>query len=244
MIGNALKKIRKDYGLSQVELSEKLGIGQTTIAAYELDKKDPRPDGLIHICKTLGTTPNYLYGFTVENECLARPVPVLGLIRAGLPLLAEENYSETITVGQFEKGADFALRVTGDSMIYAGIRAGDIVLMQQAQQAMSGQIVAATVQDMACMATLKYFVDGKAPVLRAANPKYPDQSISSNHRIIGVFAGLVRTEEPDIREYQGLIARADGVEDDWREALAELTAAGLGPEEVKALVGMMRSMKK
>ncbi len=58
------------------------------------------------------------------------------------------------------------------------VREGDIVLMQQADHAQSGQIVAATVQDMDCMATLKYFVTGKRPMLCAANPSYPDQEFT------------------------------------------------------------------
>jgi repressor LexA len=244
MIGNALKRMRVASGMTQSAVAEKLDISTTSYNEYELDKKDPRPEGLIQICKILNTNPNYLYGFTESSEQALRPIPVLGLIRAGLPILAEDNYTEQITVGQFEHGADFALRVTGDSMIYAGIRSGDIVLMQQASSAMSGQIVAATVTDMDCMATLKYYVNGKSPVLRAANPRYQDQPITSNHRIIGVFCGLVRTEEPDMHEYQNMISQAEDVDDEWRAVMAELTSAGLGIEDVKNLVNVMKSIKK
>lgn len=245
MIGNALKRIRKEMGLSQADFAAVLGIATSSYAEYEINKKDPRPDGFIQICKVLNTTPNILYGFTVEAEKLVRPVPILGVIRAGLPLLAEENFSESITVGQFERGADFALRVTGDSMIYAGIRSGDIVLLQQADRAANGQIVAATVQDMDCMATLKYFVNGKQnPVLRAANPKYQDQAITSSHRIIGVFTGLIRTEEPGLHEYQELIASAENIDQEWSTAMAELASVGWGPEEVRNFVTMLRVTKK
>lgn len=237
-----IKEIRIEKGYdSAMKVAELLDIPYTTYLGYEKNQREPDNNNLIKIADFFGVTVDRLLG----REQIKGEVPILGLIRAGLPILAEENYTDTITVGQFEKGADFALRVTGDSMIYAGIREGDIVLMQQASHAVSGQIVAATVQDMDCMATLKYYVNGgRAPLLRAANPKYPDQPITESHQIIGVYCGLIRTDEPDMHEYQSLIARADGIDDDWREALAELTSAGLGPEEVKNFVNMVRMAKK
>lgn len=236
-----IKEIRIEKGYDSArKVAELLGIPYSTYMGYESSVREPDYKTLLKFADFFGVSTDALLGRSEKGK----QIPVLGLIRAGLPLLAEQNYSEEITVGQFEKDADFALRVTGDSMIYAGIREGDIVLMQQAERAVTGQIVAAVVHDMDCMATLKYFINGRAPVLRAANPKYPDQPITSSHRIIGVYCGLVRTEEPSLHEYQELIARAESVDDEWREALAELTAAGLGPEEVKSLLTMMRKIKK
>lgn len=239
----SLKEIRISKGYSSArKAAESLEIPQPTYQNYETGTRDPDTKTWIKMADFFGVSVDQLMGHSTESK---KNLPILGLIRAGLPILAEENYSETITVGQFERGADFALRVTGDSMIYAGIRSGDIVLLQQTEHAESGQIVAATVQDMDCMATLKYYVNGKqAPTLRAANPKYQDQPITANHRIIGVFVGLIRTEEPGLHEYQSLIASAENIDLGWGEAMAELSSVGWGLEEVKNLVNMVRMAKK
>ncbi len=244
MIGNALKRIRKEQGLSQIELASKLGVAHSSLAEYETDKRMPRPEALLGICKALNTTPNYLYGFTEQTGGAVRPIPLLGVIRAGLPLLADANYSETITLSVYERGVDFALRVTGDSMVFAGIREGDIVLMRQTENAQTGDIVAAVLQDGDQLSTLKYYVAGKPPVLRAANPKYEDQIITSNHRIIGTCQGLVRSEAPSLREYQALLGMLEELDEEWESVIADATSAGLGAAEIKSLIDVIKKTKR
>jgi repressor LexA len=72
-------------------------------------------------------------------------VPVLGRIAAGAPVLASEHVEEYLTVPMgFVDGVDhFALRVTGDSMIDAGILDGDTVVVRRQDSAKTGDIVAA-----------------------------------------------------------------------------------------------------
>ena len=72
-------------------------------------------------------------------------VPVLGRIAAGAPALASEHVEEYLTVPMgFVDGVDhFALRVTGDSMIDAGILDGDTVVVRRQDSAKTGDIVAA-----------------------------------------------------------------------------------------------------
>ena len=241
-----LKALRSEQNISQQELANRLGVSQATIGSYETGERYPRSESLIALCDYFGVSSDYLIGRTNSKDQLhTKSVPVLGVIRAGLPLLAEENWEEQITLSQYEKGADFALRVTGDSMIYAGIRPGDIILMQKAERASNGQIVAAVLQDGDAMATLKYFLDdGWQPVLRAANPRYADQLVTTAHRIIGVYAGLIRIDEPGLRECEDLIALAENLDEDWKKAMTELTGAGWGPKDVVELITVMRRMKK
>jgi repressor LexA len=72
-------------------------------------------------------------------------VPVLGRIAAGAPVLASEHVEEYLTVPMgFVDGVDhFALRVTGDSMIDAGILDGDTVVVRRQDSAETGDIIAA-----------------------------------------------------------------------------------------------------
>jgi repressor LexA len=72
-------------------------------------------------------------------------VPLVGRISAGTPILADQNIEEYLTVPTGFAGADdhFALRVSGDSMIGAGILDGDMVVVRRQNAAGEGDIVAA-----------------------------------------------------------------------------------------------------
>ena len=79
-------------------------------------------------------------------------VPVLGKVAAGQPLLAVQNYEDTVKIDRFFIGQSrevFALRVKGDSMIEAGIFDGDYVFVRKQLQATSGEIVVAMIGDEA-----------------------------------------------------------------------------------------------
>jgi repressor LexA len=84
-------------------------------------------------------------------------VQILGRVAAGLPLLAEENVVDTVRVdrGLVRGGRDvFGLRVTGDSMIDAGILSGDYIFVRKQATADRGDIVVALIGDEA---TVKYY---------------------------------------------------------------------------------------
>lgn len=84
-------------------------------------------------------------------------VRVLGRVAAGLPLYAEENVIDTVRVDRMlvRGGREiFGLRVTGDSMIDAGILSGDYIFVKKQATADRGDIVVALIGDEA---TVKYF---------------------------------------------------------------------------------------
>ena len=88
-------------------------------------------------------------------------VRVLGRVAAGLPLLAEENVIDTVRVDRMlvRGGREvFGLRVTGDSMIEAGIMSGDYIFVKKQSTAERGDIVVALIGDEA---TLKHFFPEK-----------------------------------------------------------------------------------
>jgi repressor LexA len=84
-------------------------------------------------------------------------IQVLGRVAAGLPLLAEENVIDTVHIDRMlvRGGKDvFGLRVTGDSMIEAGIFSGDYIFVRKQSNADRGDIVVALIGDEA---TVKHF---------------------------------------------------------------------------------------
>lgn len=84
-------------------------------------------------------------------------VPRLGRVSCGLPKLAEENIEEYVLlpVSVFGGGKLYALEAVGDSMINAGIREGDLVIIRQQDTARPGQIVVALVGDEATLKTFR-----------------------------------------------------------------------------------------
>lgn len=85
-------------------------------------------------------------------------VPIIGKVTAGQPILAVENCEGFVCYpegeGRSHDAQLFALRVSGDSMIEAGILEGDLVIVEKTEMAENGQIVVALVEDSA---TVKEF---------------------------------------------------------------------------------------
>lgn len=84
-------------------------------------------------------------------------VPILGKVTAGLPILAEENFDGYVEFAAPENRYDpanlFALRVSGTSMVGAGILDGDYVIVNKSEYAENGQIVVALTDDGATVKT-------------------------------------------------------------------------------------------
>ena len=98
------------------------------------------------------------------------PVPLIGRVTAGLPVLAEENFEGTISVDRSLVGRAtrlFALHVHGNSMIKAGIYDGDIAIAQQQSAADHGDIVIALLGDEATVK--RFYRKNKIILLRPEN---------------------------------------------------------------------------
>jgi repressor LexA len=123
-------------------------------------------------------------------------LPLLGQIAAGAPLLAEENIEDEIAVPEpLGRGADFLLRVRGDSMIDAGILDGDVLVVRKQPDARNGEIVVALVGDDegANEATVKTFYREQnrirlQPENRSLEPIYADHV-----EVLGKVTGVFRT---------------------------------------------------
>ena len=125
-------------------------------------------------------------------------LPLVGRIAAGAPLLADEAIEDAIAVPEpLGRDADFLLRVTGDSMIEAGILDGDIVVVRPQEDARTGDVVVALVGDdeSAEEATVKTFhrePTGRIrlqPENHALEPMYPDH-VEILGKVTGVFRSL------------------------------------------------------
>ena len=119
----------------------------------------------------------------------ARPgqIPIVGLVTAGVPILAVENQEGSIS-WEGDPGC-FALRVRGDSMINAAILSGDLVVVRPQQHADDGQIVVARIGDEATVKRLRR--RGGEVWLMPENENY-DPIDGSEAEIIGLVKAVIR----------------------------------------------------
>jgi repressor LexA len=152
--------------------------------------------------RTRGFTPSVIEGNlgrvrTASEDEGGRPVavPVMGRIAAGTPIEAIQTKSHIINMPPdmlSSSGEHFALEVRGDSMIDAGILDGDIALLRRSEEADTGDIVVALIDDEE--ATLKRFRRrGASIALEPANTAYEVRILPPNRvRIQGKLVGLFR----------------------------------------------------
>ena len=121
-------------------------------------------------------------------------IPIRGVIKAGYPMPADvqsDNYIRLHLLFENLPPDTFALQVSGDSMIDAGIYEGDFVLINNQQEAKNGDIVAACVDNEWTVKTLKKEADSF--VLVPANKKYPDIRPTESLTIGGVVVHVIRS---------------------------------------------------
>jgi len=123
-----------------------------------------------------------------------RPLPLVGRVAAGVPLLAEENIEELVDVPAFMRQSDddFVLHVRGDSMINAGILDSDYIVVHNQPTAENGEIVVALVGDEAT--TKRFFRDGHSIRLQPENELYEPLVLdAADVQIVGKVVGVLRS---------------------------------------------------
>jgi repressor LexA len=126
-----------------------------------------------------------------KTERTVVEVPLLGAVAAGKPILANENYTGSISVpaDMVRAATCFALTVRGDSMKDVGIFHGDVAVIEQRQTADNGEIVVAMIDDLV---TLKrFFRENNRVKLMAENAAYAP-IYTQDVRILGRLRGLIR----------------------------------------------------
>jgi repressor LexA len=130
-----------------------------------------------------------------DRRAEGTPVPLIGRIAAGEPVLADEHIQDRIMVPtEFVRGdSHFALRVAGESMIGAGILDGDVVVVRSQRSANDGDIVAALLpgpaEDEATVKRLGH--DGARVMLIPENPALEPFEMLDG-RILGKVVAVLR----------------------------------------------------
>ena len=167
------------YAPSIREIGEAVGLRSTASVSYHLHQLQEK--GLLQSSGEKGKKR------AISTGVRAGQIPVVGVVTAGLPILAVENQEGTIP---WEGDPDcFALRVRGESMIGAGILSGDLVVVRPQQTADDGQIVVARLGDEA---TVKRLSRRRGEIWLM--PEYPafEPIDGSEAELIGLVKAVIR----------------------------------------------------
>ncbi len=166
-----LKEILRDFkqktGMSDSEIARRVGVTRSTASRWS--------SGTVkHVSGETLSRLSALVGYNIEPALkgmdITVKIPVLGYVKAGYNLFAEENYlgEEEVSLAE-RKNGDFFLKVTGDSMNGAGILDGSLVLVRQGDVIDSGKIGVVLVGDEVTVKRVVY--KNNMMILEAANPE-------------------------------------------------------------------------
>jgi repressor LexA len=128
-------------------------------------------------------------GLRLSSQKGAQEIPLLGSVPAGNPIEAIQDARGSVAIPGSLRGDLFALRITGESMIEAGILDGDVVIVRKQSHAENGEIVVAMIDGEA---TVKY-LEKKAGQVRLlpANPRFQPIEIPLHSRASDFIQGKV-----------------------------------------------------
>ena len=127
----------------------------------------------------------------LPGESVTR-VPLLGKVTAGLPILAVEEVEDYVPFSggnQYPAGELFALRVSGTSMINAGILDRDVVIVRRTNTAQNGDVVVALIGDEATVKRI--YMESDHIRLQPENPEF-EPIIVKEAIVLGKVVSLVR----------------------------------------------------
>lgn len=182
----------KGYPPSVREIGEAVGLSSSSSVHAQLEKlevlgylrRDPTKPRAIEILGSMEGREEFRFKDLVN-------VPIVGMVTAGEPILAEQNVQDYFPLPKdFTSSTEvFMLRVRGDSMINAGIHDGDMVVVNQETSAYNGDIVVALLGEEATVK--RFFKEQQHVRLQPENEKY-EPIITTEVHILGKVVGLVR----------------------------------------------------
>ncbi len=190
----------KSHGVSVYQLAKATGISSSTFSDWKNGRSTPKADKLARIADYFGVSLDELLGTasgqrneenTYRNLRAKKMIPVIGVIRAGTPIVTDETLLGREFADVDDSEEYFFLQVCGDSMKNCGIVEGTYVLFHKQQYAENGDIVACLVDGES--ATVKRFhKQNHRIILSPENEDYepivllPDDFEMGRARILGV----------------------------------------------------------
>ena len=206
MIGERIKQLRKEKGLSLENLADAIGTSRQTIHRYETGIiTNIPPEKVEALARVLLTTPSMLMGwndddyFHADNTIAVaklekigtKSLPMLGNVACGEPIFASEEHNHYVKASD-DVDADFCLTAKGDSMINARIFDGDILFVKKQSYVEDGEIAVVLIDDEATVKRVYFDRDYKILTLVPENPTYrPMRYMGSKLESIRILGKVV-----------------------------------------------------
>ena len=182
MFAEKLKKMRKEKGISQKDLAENLNMSPSTIANSETGARVPDLNRLKDIADFFNISVDYLVSNKENNESNIsnnvkyikefEMIPILGCIRAGVPVMSKENIIDykKVPAEEVKNGQYFYLEVKGESMSGARIHEGDLLLVKKQPDVNNGDIAVVMIEDE--QTVKRVYKSNSELILEPENPKF------------------------------------------------------------------------
>ena len=190
-LSELIRYYRASEHLSLEAIGDYVGVAKSTVKRWESGESKNIPQAKLEKLSEL-------FGINVE-ACLNNQIkPILGYVKAGYDLFAQENLLgyEEVTRKEARQG-DYYLKVQGDSMNGSRIYDGDLVYVQSCSTVESGRIAVVMIGDEATIK--KVYFKNELMILEAANPKYESKffTMQEVEEIPVKVIGLVRFVRTD-----------------------------------------------
>ncbi|MBU3101274.1 transcriptional repressor LexA [Clostridium estertheticum] len=178
----------KGYPPSVREICVAVGLKSTSTVHGHLERLEKK--GYIRRDPAKPRAIELLKDAVIRKELI--DIPIIGKITAGVPILAVENVEDTFTIPlNFTKTNNelFMLKVSGSSMIEAGILDGDLAIIEKVNSAKNGDIVVALIDNEA---TIKRFFREKGHIRLQPENSSMSPIILDDCSILGILVGIYR----------------------------------------------------
>ncbi len=192
---NRLRELRTSRNITQDELGNMLGVQKAAICKYETGRVALPNAMLVRLAEFFSVSADYILGrdevvplpkklrekiaASHSNEVNTIPVPLVGMVHAGEPMLADENIEEYIPVaaGDIYDGEYFFMEVVGDCMIGDHIAEGALVLVRRESDLADNHIYVVRIGDEVLLRRVKRIKSSIA--LIPSNNAYDPMIVSS-----------------------------------------------------------------
>lgn len=189
---NALRELRQKHHLSQTDIAKFLGVAQNTVSNWEKGNRQIDIETAKKLSEYFDCSLDYLLGNArySSNGMASVRIPVLGYVKAGLPIEAVENIVdyEEIPEQTAKNGEYFGLSIKGDSM-EPRMREGDVVIVRKQSGADSGDIVIALING--CEATVKKYIRHSDGISLVAYNTHYDPMFFTKHDIETIPVSII-----------------------------------------------------
>lgn len=203
-IGDNIKALRTQHGMTQLELGRIAGVSDKAVSSWESGLSIPRMGAIekiasyFHVPKSIIIDGTNSADTTIPPGFLPLPetesLPLVGRIACGTPILAEENVEGYVDVPKSAR-ATFVLLCQGDSMA-PRIQDGDFVYVRKQPTVENGELAAVRIGTEATLKRVYYSPDRPDQLfLQAENPSYPPmiysgqelEDIAIEGKIVGIY---------------------------------------------------------